>query len=150
MPQQTFLSIKVQYIYRTCSLTHMCSLNSTDQSECLSLRWCARWLGQSVVCDPWRLFHTPHPPFSVWHRADGLWRPGPGSDWPWHCRSHCHGQICKLSSTLYGLVSQTVIKPSPTLHHYITFKSFSRRSYPERLTNWCIHLMASSGTVTLQ
>jgi hypothetical protein len=29
-----------------------------------------------------------------------------------------------------------------------TFKSFSRRSYPERLTNWCIHLMTSSGTVT--
>jgi hypothetical protein len=23
---------------------------------------------------------------------------------------------------------------------YITFKSFSRRSYPERLTNWCIHI----------
>ena len=31
-----------------------------------------------------------------------------------------------------------------------TFKSFSRRSYPERLTNWCIHLMTSSGTATLQ
>lgn len=29
-----------------------------------------------------------------------------------------------------------------------TFKSFSRRSYPERLTNWCIHLMTSSGTAT--
>ncbi|XP_052382234.1 uncharacterized protein LOC127932048 isoform X21 [Oncorhynchus keta] len=30
-----------------------------------------------------------------------------------------------------------------------TFKSFSRRSYPERLTNWCIHLMTSSRTVTV-
>uniref|UniRef100_A0A674ED05 Ig-like domain-containing protein n=1 Tax=Salmo trutta TaxID=8032 RepID=A0A674ED05_SALTR len=26
------------------------------------------------------------------------------------------------------------------LHLTFTFKSFSRRSYPERLTNWCIHL----------
>ena len=38
----------------------------------------------------------------------------------------------------------------PGHHHLHTFKSFSRRSYPERLTNWCIHLMTSSGTATLQ
>ncbi|KAK6317390.1 hypothetical protein J4Q44_G00127900, partial [Coregonus suidteri] len=30
-----------------------------------------------------------------------------------------------------------------------TFTSFSRRSYPERLTNWCIHPIAS-GITTLQ
>jgi hypothetical protein len=29
-----------------------------------------------------------------------------------------------------------------------TFKSFSRRSYPERLTNWCIHLMTCFPVLT--
>jgi hypothetical protein len=44
------------------------------------------------------------------------------------------------------------IRPTERVGDLITFtfKSFSRRSYPERLTNWCIHLMTSSGTATLQ
>ncbi|XP_052364210.1 proteasome adapter and scaffold protein ECM29 isoform X2 [Oncorhynchus keta] len=46
--------------------------------------------------------------------------------------------------------TQGKVLTGPTTAQTFTFKSFSRRSYPERLTNWCIHLMTSSGTVTLQ
>ena len=57
--------------------------------------------------------------------------------------------IFLLASLRYGFFFATLIPESP-LTFTFTFKSFSRRSYPERLTNWCIHLMTSSGTATLQ
>ena len=66
---------------------------------------------------------------------------------------------CTVRSIQYHLHASTLRWQLPTLalrcvslaqYIYITFKSFSRRSYSERLTNWCIHLMTSSGTATLQ
>jgi hypothetical protein len=66
--------------------------------------------------------------------------------------------ICLSASTKDDWVSSNVFIHLFYLLHVcilvvciftFTFKSFSRRSYPEWLTNWCIHLMTSSGTVTL-
>jgi hypothetical protein len=64
------------------------------------------------------------------------------SGWQVHCISSSIREVKLIKFSL----------PPETKHHpdliTFTFKSFSRRSYPERLTNWCIHLMTSSGTVT--
>ena len=46
-----------------------------------------------------------------------------------------HGQIIVIRVNRSGFHSRR-----QNSYIYISFKSFSRRSYPERLTNWCIHL----------
>jgi hypothetical protein len=45
------------------------------------------------------------------------------------------GIVTKVWTLTVGLICRLLFTFT------FTFKSFSRRSYPERLTNWCIHLM---------
>jgi hypothetical protein len=94
----------------------------------------------------------------VWWGEMGHWKQLGRSVWGLsgvcvHVQVRRSIHVCEWVGVCVTIPSHPIpspVNPKLTFTFTFTFKSFSRRSYPERLTNWCIHLMTSSGTVTLQ